>query len=672
MKKILPVIGLGLLTANLSYAQNTFSDDFESYTVGGFLGTQSPQFTTWSNQPGGTEDVTVVNTDAYSGTKSIYLASTATNGGPTDVLLPFGNTIKTGHFTLGAAFKVQSGKKGYFNLQKTATAGTAWTMDVTFEGGVVKFENVGTLLYSVAYPENTWFEWRLEINANNSRYDVYINNDYEGSFHNPEAQFASMNIFAMSGSAFWVDDVHYEYTPFVGTNVEAAVSYVNGLTGGLVGQEKIPVATVRNLGTSALTSFDLNVDYNGSSYSQSFTSMNIAANASQNIAILPGIQLVVGPSPIRVYISNVNMGLDATHDDDTVALMLNPITPAAGRVVIAEEGTGTWCGWCPRGAVMMEHMEDTYPDHFQGIAVHNGDPMTVAAYDDGLGLSSFPGAKVDRLSVIDPSGIETAFIPQVQVAPSAFITPGAVWNSATRELQVSLSYDFQTTITGNWKAALVITENEVTGTGSGWAQSNYYAGGSEGPMGGYESLPNPVPAAQMVYNDVARLITPSFGGLANAFPSPTNTGDVHTLNYTFTVPASWDENNLHIIGLLIKANGRIDNAGVATIEEAETNGFVSGSAINAGIEEVGAPDVAFSVYPNPTRGEALVKVEIDGSSELVMSIRDINGKEIMSRNYGVMNGAQILPINTDGMTAGIYMIELQMNGKRYCQKLVKQ
>lgn len=656
-------------------AQNTFSDDFESYTVGDFIGAESPQFTTWSNAPGGTEDVLVVNTDAHSGTNSLYLSSSATNGGPQDLLLPFGSTINMGHFSLQAAFKIQTGKKGYFNLQKTSTPGTTWTMDVNFSGGTITFENGGVTLFSTSYPEAAWFEWRLEIDANNSRWKVYIDDVYKGSFHNPEYQFASMNIYAISQSAFWVDDVAYEYTPFTAPANNAALAYVNGISGGLVGQNRIPLALVRNLGTTAITSLELTVEYNGDTYSQTFnTGVNIAANASMGFAILPGFEMAAGPLPFTAYVSNVNGNLtDDFANDDTAGFVLNPIVPANGRVVIAEEGTGTWCGWCPRGAVTMERMEQNYPEHFQGIAVHNGDPMVVAVYDNGLGISSFPGAKVDRLPVIDPADIETDFLPQVQVPASAFVTVGANWNASERQLAVSLKYDFQTNITGNWKAALVITENDVTGTGTDWRQSNYYANNANGPMGGYESLPNPVPAAQMVYNDVARLITPSFAGHPNAFPSPSNSGESHTLNFNVNIPAGWDENELHIIGLIIKPNGRIDNAGVATIAEAEANGFTQGELIgNASVEELGAPDAAFSLYPNPASDFSLVKIELQQASEVVLSVRDLSGKELFARNYGSLSGSQILPIHTQSLATGVYLVEVHMNGQRYSAKLVKE
>lgn len=673
MKKVFPLMGWSLLACVGLSAQNTFSDDFESYTAGQFIGTESPQFTTWSNAPGGTEDVRVVNTDAHSGVNSLYLSSTATNGGPQDLLLPFGSTITSGHFTLKMALKIQTGKKGYFNLQKTATPGTVWTADVTFDAGSMNVVSGGTELFRTPCPQNTWFELRFEIDVNNSRYKVYIDNQYKGSFHNAEFQFASTNIFAIAQSGFWVDDVAYTYTPFTAPAVNAAVSYINGVTGGLVGQAKTPVVTVRNLGTTAINSLKINVSYNGSSYSQAFTSLNIAAGGQQNLTLQQGVVLAAGPLPITVYTSDVNSGADTNPADDTASISLTPITPAAGRVVIAEEGTGTWCGWCPRGAVTMARVKAAYPDHFQGIAVHNGDPMVVSAYDSGLGISSFPGAKVDRVSVIDPANIETGFIPQVQVPASAFLKVGADWDAGTRKLKVSVSYNFQTEITGNWKAALAIVENGVKGTGSGWAQKNYYAGGSEGPMGGYEALPNPVPAAQMVYDDVARLILPSFAGQPNSFPSPSATGSTHTLNFEVDVPAAWNPDNLHLVGMLIKPNGRIDNAGTATITQAVANGYVNGSETgNASVEELGQPDAAFTVFPNPTSDYSMVKIELQAASEVRLSVRDLGGKELFSRNYGVLNGAQILPIHTETLAQGIYLLELHMNGKRYAAKLLKQ
>ncbi|MDE6279924.1 MAG: hypothetical protein K2M05_08110, partial [Paramuribaculum sp.] len=61
------------------------------------------------------------------------------------------------------------------------------------------------------------------------------------------------------------------------------------------------------------------------------------------------------------------------------------------RNVVVEEGTGTWCGWCPRGIVGMEKMVNKYPDGtYIPIAVHGRDIMQVESYIPLV--TGFPGA----------------------------------------------------------------------------------------------------------------------------------------------------------------------------------------------------------------------------------------------------------------------------------------
>src|SRR5690606_10342123 len=129
-------------------------------------------------------------------------------------------------------------------------------------------------------------------------------------------------------------------------------------------------------------------------------------------------------------------------------------------------------------------------------------PMVNATYDTGIGslIGGYPSALVDRGPDIDPSAMEADFLNNIVIAPDAYMTNGASYNSGTGEWSISVTTEFVNTLTGNYKVAVVVTEDHVTGTGSGWSQSNAYAGGSNGVMGGYELLPNPVPAATMIYD----------------------------------------------------------------------------------------------------------------------------------------------------------------------------
>ena len=75
MKKIYALAAA--LCMSVALNAQSFSDDFESYTVGNYLGSSSTDWTTWSGSSAGADDVTIVDDEAYSGTNSIYFFATS-------------------------------------------------------------------------------------------------------------------------------------------------------------------------------------------------------------------------------------------------------------------------------------------------------------------------------------------------------------------------------------------------------------------------------------------------------------------------------------------------------------------------------------------------------------------------------------------------------------------
>ncbi|MGL5890363.1 MAG: T9SS type A sorting domain-containing protein, partial [Bacteroidia bacterium] len=323
--------------------------------------------------------------------------------------------------------------------------------------------------------------------------------------------------------------------------------------------------------------------------------------------------------------------------------------------------------------VFLDYMSENYPDYFAGIAVHNGDPMTNTIYDTGIGplIGGYPSCLVDRELVVDPSAIETSFFRRIVVPSNAILVNGATWNATTRQLDVSVTYTFTAAATTAWKVALVLTEDSVTGTGSGYNQSNSYAGGGNGVMGGFELLPNPVPASMMHYNHTAREITPSFGGLANAFTVAPAIGDVRTFNYSYILPAGWDANQMHLVGMLIDNAGRINNASYTSISEAVANGFVTGTPVGGvGIQSPDAPDAVVNMYPNPTNGNTFLTLNLDQTQEVQIIITDVTGRIVASRNYGELAGAWTLPMNTEGFAAGMYNVQIRTGNNVETKRLI--
>jgi len=318
----------------------------------------------------------------------------------------------------------------------------------------------------------------------------------------------------------------------------------------------------------------------------------------------------------------------------------------------------------------MEYMTNTYPGYWAAAAVHNNDPMTDATYDAAIGayISGYPSSLVDRGPENDPSTMEQSFLQRIVVPPTAFMTNGATYNSSTRELDVSVTCDFQSAASGDWRIGVVLTEDSVTGTGAGWDQANAYSGGANGVMGGYELLPNPVPAAQMVYENIARTIVPGFDGKINSFPSSVNSGETYTNCFSFTLPAGWDENNIHIISFLLDPSGETDNAAIETITDAVANGYIE---CTVGVTDDISVDDYFKLFPNPTNGITYIDITNDDNSNINIQIMDINGKIIAQKDYNI-NGKAKLPIVTKGLDKGIYIVTLTMGEHIQQQKLIVQ
>lgn len=679
MKKLV-LLGAAFLMSSAVYSQ-IFTDNFDSYNSGDFLVSSNPAWDTWSGGAGGSsEDVKISDVESASAPNSIHFIASSPQGGPSDVILRFDNVYTSGNFTLEFNMKVVQNKGAYFNLQQNHNVGEVWALQCyMLNNGNIIFDNgsTGDIMLQGSYPNGDWFNFKIDIDLTTNQWEVFIDGTSIGSFSNVVNSIGIWDIFPvnptqMGGngqSEFYIDDVSYGHVPATLLPLNAGVTFVKQIEG-LAGQSLPVEAKIRNLGSDDINSFDISYTYaGGATVTESVSGITLNSLATYDYNFTAPLTLVSGSNPLMVTVSNVNgLGQDGDDTDDSKSIVINPIIPAAGKIVLGEEATGTWCGWCPRGAVFMDYMADKYDGFWAGVAVHNGDPMADAMYDAGMGtkIQGYPSAIVDRGASIDPSQLEEDFIQRILIAPKAVITNGASFNSTTRELEVSLTYSFSSAISGSWKVACILTEDGVTGT-AGYAQNNSYAGGNNGVMGGYELLPSPVPASQMVYDHVARKIAPSFAGDASLLPSSISAGDEYTVCMTFTLPVGWDETKMNIIGTLIDPSGKVDNASYSTIADAENNGLAQCGT--SGIIENDANEHSFNLYPNPATEIAYVDVANSNGEDVVLTVTDLTGKVVATRSY-VVNDAVQLPINTGAMAKGTYIVHLQIGASVQQKKLV--
>ncbi len=209
-------------------------------------------------------------------------------------------------------------------------------------------------------------------------------------------------------------------------------------------------------------------------------------NAQREVRIAMKADDTPGRTPRYVTITKVN-GVDNTIENATSDGYMVTLAEAVARRTVVEEFTGTWCGWCPRGIVGMQKVNEQFPDKAITLVIHGDDPMAVSDY--GTSAGSYPMAYVDRAISADPyygiSGDKPAGICDLVGERNAILAEASV-KLQQPTLAKSGSISFKADVTfyyDNPKApyamGYVLVADGLTGTGRDWAQSNNYSGATE-------------------------------------------------------------------------------------------------------------------------------------------------------------------------------------------------
>ncbi len=267
------------------------------------------------------------------------------------------------------------------------------------------------------------------------------------------------------------------------------------------------------------------------------------------------------------------------------------------RPVVIEEGTGNTCPWCVRGIVGMEKMRETYTNGtYFGICAHTyagSDPMYCGSYSriaSTIYGSNYPTAAANRMAKFDPSPetcegyynmIHESFYSQQKVDIEALYE-----TTEFKDLVVTCSLTSTVDLDEHALGiALVTTEDNV----GPYVQSNAYAGGRYGEMGGFESKGS---AVSMIYNDVARTIV-DWSGNKEVVPTQLVANQpAECQEMKITVTNVKDINNGYLTAMLIDTtSGWIISANRIKLPEA-----IWQNVTESGVEAIDADGVAAEYY----------------------------------------------------------------------------
>ena len=276
----------------------------------------------------------------------------------------------------------------------------------------------------------------------------------------------------------------------------------------------------------------------------------------------------------------------------------SPASPFVRRSVV-EEYTGTWCGFCPRGIVAMQRLEEQFGDRAIIIAVHgrDSDPMSISSYKERL-TGSYPQCQIDRGPIMDPYtgtnqrgnfhyAIDLDFQAALDQPTEAGLELQAQWNDPQQwDVRFTATTTFATDgEQAPYRLAFVLMENGLKGDGSNWAQANYYPtipDYTDDDMKAWNEGPEKV--GNMVYNHVPVNTLGIKSGIDGSITAPIKamqpqqyTNTVTTLNQKVIQ----DKQQLYAVALLLNSEtGLVVNAAQAPILPYDASGVSSPTAVS--------------------------------------------------------------------------------------------
>ena len=224
----------------------------------------------------------------------------------------------------------------------------------------------------------------------------------------------------------------------------------------------------------------------------------------------------------------------------------------------------------------MEKAKATFGDKAVLIAVHSGDVMEISDYAPiASRASSYPSSIINRSIDTYPSeGNLKYYINQcLNDITVGEINARAAWaNIGKKSIKIDTETKFvYTDDNGQYGIAYVLIEDGLTGTGSGWAQSNYLSGNgsyaADYPF--WYSAGSKV--AGLEFNHVAVAAWSIANGVDGSVKSAIQAGEIQTFSKTVDITSKsliQDISRLKVVALLIdRSTGNIVNASETAIRE---------------------------------------------------------------------------------------------------------
>ena len=401
--------------------------------------------------------------------------------------------------------------------------------------------------------------------------------------------------------------------------------------------------TIKNYGGTTISSLALNYSINGgTAVTDNLTGLSIAPYGTYSFSHStnwnPGS---TGNYDVDIWASALNGGNDQNNGNDTLSTSIEVVTATADRVVLAEEFTSSTCGPCASFNPGYKQLLDDNDANTSGTQVVSvkyqmnwPSPGNDPAYNSEAlarrqlyGISGVPDVVYSGANI----ATSQAAIDAVMGIPS-LAELSAEWSNTGTYIQCDVEADALADLGSNVSLHMAMIEKEISHN----VQTN----------------------GETTFYHVFRKFMDGSNGHAMGSMTAGNTY-THYANSTITVnsnPAqgSFDfwvgPNNLDIIvWLQDMSNGEVLQA---TYAEYTTST----------VDEMENLAKYISIYPNPANEVAGVEIELMDRSEVTVNMVNAMGQTVLVEVATLDAGVQKLNLNTAELSAGLYFVNVNVNG----------
>lgn len=316
---------------------------------------------------------------------------------------------------------------------------------------------------------------------------------------------------------------------------------------------------------------------------------------------------------------------DVNTDNNTLTKSFSVLYLNAQRtLVVCEEGTGTWCGYCPGAAMGLDELvENNWP--VAVIAYHNGDDYETEEGIERLSfyeVAGYPTVIFDGVeSIAGGSSSESMYESYLPVVQDRLSIPAAAsiefyaMSIIENTLSVTVFIESGSPISGdNIVLQAVLTESHIPESWQGQDELNF----------------------------VERTMLQGSTGASIDLSDQTE----------------WVIINLDLNPAWIKTNSEL----VVFVQNLDTKEIYNGNKVDLITVSIKENEKWIGIYPNPARDF----ITISNCGDAEVNIYTVQGQKVLTKNIS----GQSAKLDVSKLKSGMHVLEIIIDGKRYTEKIL--